>query len=302
MRRHPNPRHLSPGARRRARLWRVGLLAVVALAGMGTLDGVLGASGGSSPAGPGNLDGVLRSSRRRHPKESQPGCPPQTFVPAFFPVGGDWSAMAQAPSPPSTVILDLTSLGAGTAPEQGFRQAVAALQARGVLVLGYSSTAYATRPIDQVVTDVRHYAAWYGVHDVFLDEVTADTAHLAYYQALNRAIRAVEPNATIWLNPGTYPARAYMSLGDVVMAFEGPWSSYRYLRVPAWAFRYPASRFAFTVYDTPAGDLAGGVWLARHRRGGFLYLTDGTGSNPYGNLPSYFGAEAARTPACATGG
>lgn len=271
-------------ASRRSRRYRLARgIGGLVLLGAIALGGVLGASGSPTVARP-------------------PTVCPQMFVPAFFPLGADWTAMAKAPSPPTTVILDLTSLGAGTAPEPGFASAVAALQARGVLVLGYSSTSYATRPIDQVVADARNYAAWYGVHNMFLDEVTSDAAHLGYYQALDKAIHAVEPKATIWLNPGTYPVRAYMGLGDVVMVFEGPWSTYASLRVPHWVYHYPATRFAYVVYDTPAGDLTGGIWLARHRRGGNLYLTDGTGGNPYGTLPSYFAAEDAQAGACATTG
>lgn len=286
MTRHGTRRHLATAARRRGRRRRAGALgaAAVALALAFVLGGAIGAFGGT-----------------RRPAGTQRDCP-SLFVPAFFSPGSDWSAMATASPPPSVVILDLTSLGAGSAPEPAFQAPVAALQAKGVDVLGYSSTSYATRPIAQIVQDARDYAAWYGVHNIFLDEVTSDAAHLAYYRELDAAIRAVDPGATIWLNPGTYPAPAYLSLGDVVMAFEGPWSSFVSLRVPGWVRRYPTSSFAFVVYDAPAGDLTGGWWLARHRHDGYLYVTDGTGGNPYGSLPSYFTAEDAQAVGCGAGG
>lgn len=236
------------------------------------------------------------------PTGSRPRNCPQLFVPAFFRPDDGWAALAKAPAPPGTVLLDLTSLGAGTAPEAGFRPAVAALQKRGVTVLGYSTTIYTHRPMAQVVADVRHYASWYGVHDIFLDQVATGVGQLAYYRALQARIRAVEPKAMIWLNAGTYPARAYMGLGDIVVAFEGPWSNYRAIAVPGWARRYPRSRFAFVVYATPASHLAGTVRLAQRRNAGHLYVTDGTGGNPYGSLPSYFPALDAATAGCASQG
>lgn len=293
--RRRQPRHFAQVSRRRSVTRR---LVPVALLGAVALGVVLTAAGGPTTTNRPTSAGGSSTAGGPTIAKSLTGCP-QLYVPAFFRPGPEWAALAKAKAPPSTVLLDLTSLGAGTAPEAGFRPAVAALQARGVQVLGYSTTSYGTRPIPEVVDDVRHYAAWYGVHNVFLDEVTSGLGHLGYYESLQKAIRAVEPKAKIWLNPGTYPARAYMHLGDVVMAFEGPWSSFRHLVVPSWAHRYAAPRFAFVVYGTGAGNLGGVVRLTRRRHAGYLYVTDGTGGNPYAALPSYFAAEDAATAGCA---
>jgi hypothetical protein len=82
-----------------------------------------------------------------------------------------------------------------------------------------------------------------------------------------------------------------MSVGNVVMVFEGPFSSYLTLHVPSWVRHYPPSRFAHTVYATPGADVSQAVQLSRSRNAGFLYLTDNVGSNPYAALPSYWGQE-----------
>lgn len=220
----------------------------------------------------------------------------QLFVPAFFSPGPEWSAVAASSPVPATMILDITSLGAGTAPIPAFQSAVARMRAKGITVLGYSTTSYGQRSVAQVEQDVRNYKAWYGVTGVFLDQASSSAAQLPYYRALNDYVHRVDPGAPIWLNPGTYPARSYMSLGDVVMAFEGPYSSFAGLRVPAWASDYSASRFAFVIYDAADGHLSGSIWLAKHRRGGNLYITDGTGGNPYSSLPSYWTSEVAQVP------
>ena len=46
------------------------------------------------------------------------------------------------------------------------------------------------------------------------------------------------PGTSIWINPGTYPDSSYMSVGNVVMAFEGPYAQYHNVHVPSWVFDY----------------------------------------------------------------
>jgi hypothetical protein len=213
------------------------------------------------------------------------------FIPAFFPVGSEWTKAIESKPRPSIMILDITSTGAGSAPEPGFRAVVKQAQAAGTKVLGYVSTDYGQRPAAEVETDVQHYRSWYGVTDTFLDLAASGAGQFGYYQALTRDIRAADPGATVWLNTGDYPDQRYMSVADVVMVFEGPYASYRDLQVPSWAFHYPAARFAHTIYATPASDLASAVALSGSRNAGYLYVTDRSGANPYNGLPGYWSRE-----------
>jgi hypothetical protein len=222
------------------------------------------------------------------------------FVPAFFSPGSEWTQAIESKPPPSTMILDITSTGAGSAPEPGFLAVVKRAQAAGIRVLGYASTDYGQRPAAAVEADVRHYRAWYGVTDTFLDVAATGAAQLGYYRALVSVIRAVDPGATVWLNPGGYPDQGYMSIASVVMVFEGSYASYRDLHVPSWASHYPAAKFAHTIYATPASDLASAVSLSRTRGAGYLYVTDRSGANPYSGLPGYWSSEdTAITSSCA---
>ena len=86
------------------------------------------------------------------------------FVPAYFYAAGTWSQADQAK--PSVMILDISGLGAGSAPVPHFRSVVSQAQAAGVTILGYSSTAYGLRPAAAVEADARDYKAWYGVTGV----------------------------------------------------------------------------------------------------------------------------------------
>jgi hypothetical protein len=191
------------------------------------------------------------------------------------------------------MILDITSTGAGSAPDRAYAAAVARAQAAGIKVLGYASTGYARRPAAAVAADVRHYLAWYHVTGIFLDQAATGAAELSYYQKLTSYIRHADPGALVMLNPGTYPDRRYMALGDVVLAYEGSYARYTRLRVPTWVDRYPADRFSHVVYATPGSRLAEALRLALRRHAGYVYVTDMAGRNPYRSLPRYWPAENA---------
>jgi Spherulation-specific family 4 len=225
----------------------------------------------------------------------------QVFVPAYFYAQSEWASAVGGGRRPGAMILDISGVGAGSAPEAHFRELVAQARAAGVTVLGYSSTADGQRPASQVEADIRNYAAWYGVTGIFLDRVSGLAGQAGYYEQIASYVRVRNPGAALWMNVGTYPQdRQYAAMPSVLVVFEGTYSQYVGIRVPAWAREYPASRFAQTVYATPQLDLAGTLALARQRNAGYVYVTDGVGANPYGALPSYWLAElSAASAGCA---
>jgi Spherulation-specific family 4 len=220
------------------------------------------------------------------------GCHPQrTFVPAFFYASGIWQQAADTKPVPSYMILDISGTGAGSGPVAHFQSIVKQERAAGITILGYSSTGYGLRPVSQVEADVRHYKAWYGVTDIFLDEVRGIGSQLPYYRKLAHYIYASNPGSSIWINPGNYPDPSYMSVSNVVMAFEGPYTAYHDVIVPSWVFGYNPDRFANTIYATRGSQVASALSLSRSRNAGYVYVTDGTGGNPYSALPSYWSTE-----------
>jgi len=220
------------------------------------------------------------------------GCHPQrTFVPAFFYASGIWQQAADTKPVPSYMILDISGTGAGSGPVAHFQSIVKQERAAGVTILGYSSVGYTPRPASEVEADVRHYKAWYGITDIFLDEVKGIASQLPYYRKLASYIRTADPGSSIWINPGNYPDPSYMSVSNVVMAFEGPYTAYHNVIVPSWVFGYNPDRFANTIYATRGSQVASALSLSRSRNAGYVYVTDGTGGNPYSGLPSYWSTE-----------
>jgi len=217
----------------------------------------------------------------------------KTFIPAYFGPGAEWTQAVKSQPTPNVMILDVSGLGAGTAPQDKFRVAVRHARAAGVTVLGYSATQYAQRSPQAVEADVENYKAWYGVTGIFLDEVSSSTKQLPYYRRLDTFIHTTTAGAIVWLNPGTYPSSRYMSVGNVLMVYEGTYANYVGQTVPAWVHRFAASRFAHTIYATPASSLDTAIELARTRNAEYVYVTQGSGSDPYSALPSYWSTEDA---------
>jgi Spherulation-specific family 4 len=226
----------------------------------------------------------------------------QLVLPAYFYSSSIWAQASDSKPPPSDIILDISGIGAGSDPLPHFRAVVRQARARGITVLGYISTVDGQRPAAQVETEVRNYKAWYGVTDIFLDRVSGQQQQVAYYRQLASYIHQYDTGSSVWLNPGDFPARAYMSIGNVVMVFEGTYAQYLTFQVPSWTYRYPASKFAHTIYATPGSSLSNALTLAAHRQAGHVYITDGSGANPYAGLPSYWSYEVSAASAGCGGG
>jgi Spherulation-specific family 4 len=218
------------------------------------------------------------------------GCQ-QSFVPSYFYSGTLWDQVIGTSPRPATMFLNVDN-GVGTAPVAHFQQLVKSAQQNGITVLGYSSTEYATRPIAQVEAEVADYKAWYGVNGIMLDTVQGTSGALSYYQQLYNYIHSEIPGAIIWLNPGSFPTSSFMSVANVIMVFEGPYTSFESDSVPSWVNDYSPDRFAQVVYDTPESDLSSVVSQSLSRRAGNLFATDLGEPNPYGALPSYWSTEA----------
>lgn len=275
-------------SQRRGPVWR--RLVLLALAGSSIAAAA--ACGSSPPASSPPASSRPASGR----PVSSPSATPQKscsqlVVPAYFYASSTWAQAADSKPPPTDMILDISGVGAGTEPDAHFTAVVRQVKAKGIAILGYISTVDGQRPAAQIETEARNYKAWYGVTDIFLDRVSGAQPQAAYYRQLAGYIHQLSHGSSVWLNPGQYPDESYMSIGDVVMVFEGTYAQYLSLQVPGWADRYPASKFAHTIYDTPGSGLSQVLDLAASRNAGHVYVTDGSGSNPYDGLPGYWTRE-----------
>ncbi|HEY8452544.1 MAG: spherulation-specific family 4 protein [Micromonosporaceae bacterium] len=164
--------------------------------------------------------------------------------------------------------------------------AMARLRAGGVEVLGRVDTAYATRPVADLLDDVTTWAEYPAV-GIFLDRVPTSPFSIGPVAVAVRAARRAGL-ATVVLNPGAPPDPLYRSLPARVCSFDGPWS--HYLRWDAAGSR-PGD--GHLVHAVPADRLPEAWCLLRRRGAGFGLATDLAGDRPYDGAPSWLSAVAA---------
>jgi hypothetical protein len=213
------------------------------------------------------------------------------LVPAYFhpaQSAAGWSSLADPRL--LAVVLNVDD-GPGDAREAQFVSAVAAIEAAGGTITGYVDAGFGARSITDMQTAARHYQDWYGVSDIFLDQVPAGPATLDVYRTAAATLRAKGATFLVF-NHGVYPDPGYAAIADLLVTFEGPWSAYQLMGAPpAWATALPAWRFCHLVYGVPETALEQAVSLAGQRGVGVLYVTDGQGVNPWNGLPGYFDRE-----------
>ena len=218
----------------------------------------------------------------------------EVVVPAYFHPhvdDGDWATLAESADGTRLVVLNIDS-GPGNLPDPAFAVAADRLRAAGVPVIGYVDTAYGARPGRDQGLEVRRYLDWYGVDGVFLDQVAAGPEQLWKYRRVADDARQLGAGLIVF-NHGVYPTESYAEIADLLVTFEGAWTSYRRLPVPGWAYHRPSGQFCHLVYSTPPELLQNALYFAQRRNTGTVYVTDRGGANPWDRLPSYYPAEIA---------
>jgi hypothetical protein len=218
----------------------------------------------------------------------------ELFVPAYFYNPALWQRADKSGTALGYVILDITGMGAGGSPSPQFQELARGARSAGIGVLGYSSTVDGQRPVSQVEADIRNYSAWYGVTGMFLDRVTGSAQQMPYYRQVASYVRATIPHAQVWMNVGTYPQDPqYLSIGSVVNVFEGSYAQFEADTIPGWAASFPAAKFAYTIVGASKADMSRVLGQLRRRGAGHVYVTDGSGDDPYSSLPGYWSDEVA---------
>ena len=236
-----------------------------------------GVTGGAVTAAAG---GVGRSTAERTGQRAG--------VPGYFYEETDWARACVADG--VRIIVMNPASGPGRQAAAHYVTRTRAARASGIRVLGYVSTRWGRRAQRAVLTDIHRYRRWYGVTDVFLDESATAQDALGWYREVSQVVRRV-PDALVVLNPGVPPDEAYLSVGDMVVVFEGTFDSYRSVRLPAWCAAHPPDRFWHLVHSVSARSLTDVVSRSRLLGAGTLYVTDQSGLNPWGRLPSYWDEE-----------
>ena len=224
----------------------------------------------------------------------------QLLVPAYFYPAGpglkQWERLiASAKEAPILAIVNPES-GPGWKINPEYAAIITRANQAPLPMVGYISTRYGKRPLDEVKGDIDRWVNWYPeMRGFFLDEQSSQVDELGYYTALYDYARQRKPDALILTNPGTQCAEPYLSrpATDVVCLFETA-SGYDKFHLPSWTQRYTTDRFAALAPEVPdATTMRHFVRAAIDKRLGYLYITDRKGDNPWSELPSYWAEEIA---------
>ena len=217
-------------------------------------------------------------------------------IPAYFypTAGGLWNT-AGAAEPGVGIMVANVANGPGTAVNSNYTAAIAQARVAGVQVFGYVYTNYGAISLSTVEANISAWKNLYGVTSIFLDEASTSNSELSYYESLTSYVHAEASGAKTIVNFGTIPAQSEMNAGDVVITFEGDYSSYEGIHFPTWTASFAPTRFYNIVYDVPDQPSMLTVLNEAASAGvGYVYATNDLLPNPYDTLPPYLSAEASQ--------
>lgn len=211
-------------------------------------------------------------------------------VPLYtYPTDSSWSSVIQAkqayPNVPFIAVINPNS-GPGASSDSNYVTGIKNLQAAGIEVLGYVYTSYSSRSTSSVEADVNTYNSWYHVNGIFFDEMSNVAGYETYYSTVSSYAQSLGMSATIG-NAGTAVPTSYIGTVTTICIYEGNGlPSLSSISYPG----YSPSNF----YVIALGVSLSTSFLSQAAASAsWFYLTDASGSNPYGVLPSYFISEVA---------
>lgn len=217
------------------------------------------------------------------------------------PPNADWDRMVSTLPAGSIVNLGLfNGIEYSTGPDPAWLALIDRFHARGVLVVGYIDTNFATgRPSpygwDRTLGGIKGFIdRWYEqypIDGIFFDQAWQYRSAEPFYQALRDHVRAkqgVRGNLTV-VNMATYALYPEtIDLADVVITVEG-WNYEQYAKgykqADFVAVSWPPSKVAHQIYGVAPHELDDAIALSRQRGAGWVFFTD-LGYNYYATLPS----------------
>lgn len=185
-----------------------------------------------------------------------------------------------------------------------YKSAINELQVKGVTILGYVSTRWAARPLQEVFDDIAIYHNEYNIDGIFIDEASEHAQDFdSYYENIIAYIKEQTKFDMDIYNFGIVPDKIYM-INDrdhqvhnalIYEKLDTDWESVVANEpFPDWAKELSTDRFSCIIYNASLGwDYAKEALDAMvKRRCGYIYVThDDNAPNPYDEKPLYWSEE-----------
>ncbi|MER5396065.1 spherulation-specific family 4 protein [Streptomyces sp. NPDC002599] len=208
------------------------------------------------------------------------------LIPLYVHPGADpdaWRRLTETADRTYGVVINPAD-GPGEGPDPAFAAAADALCSAGARLLGYVDTGYGTRDPDLIADEVQRHRDWYGTQGCFLDRVAPTPKALPGCERLVRSLRGLGA-APVVLNMGVHPAPGYARCADLLVTFEGHWSTYvAAFSRPAWTVRHAPELFCHLVYGVPEALVPLAVRTARDRGAAVAGPVTGELPNPWSRL------------------
>jgi hypothetical protein len=264
----------------------IGVFITVAAVGAGGCSSNSGNDAGALNPGDGSGDVTIAVDAR--------GVLPGTIrmaVPAYFPPGPAWQRVIAAAPTVGMVVINPAS-GPGTSTNPQYAQVIAQARAAGIIVLGYVSTNYGQRAEADITADINAYYDQYSLTGLYLAEgpMEADCTTLEpEYRRLVDVAKGRDPQT--YMAVGTHFCPTYVYFFDQMVEFAMSWSNYQLYVTPAWMPAHSPERFCHFISGVPEEEAGAAVSRAIANGAGWVFATEQTEPNPWGQLPSYFDAE-----------
>jgi hypothetical protein len=220
------------------------------------------------------------------------------LVPAYFYPAGpgfeDWKRLIEAAAPVPIVAIANPATGPGKSLNVDYAAIVLRAKKAGVKVIGYVNTEYAKRPRPEIEAEIDRWVRFYPeIQGIFLDAQASAPEHVEFYAALRDYARQKIKEAFLVANPGTVCAEEYLarSTADVTILFQDK-GGFEAFNLPSWARNHHPRQFGAIPYAVETAEqMRDAVREAVAKGIGHLYVTDGAGANPWGQLPVYWKEE-----------
>jgi serine/threonine protein kinase len=232
------------------------------------------------------------------PGKTEPVDSLKLLIPAYFYPAGDglaqWNRLIDSPASSKIIAIVNTSSGPGMIADPNYVKVVDRARQNGVTAIGYVSTRYGKRPLQEVKEDVARWIQFYpGIQGIFFDEQASSAEQVSYYAALYDHVRVEKGLSLVVSNPGTVCAEEYLARPtcDIVCLVEVTKDISAFTR-PAWTNRYSVDHFGGFLCHIAAADVMKKMLPEMRARGiGHCFITDGEEPNPWNRLPQYWNEE-----------
>ncbi len=224
----------------------------------------------------------------------------EILIPLYiYPKDGAWQELIDIknsnPNVGVTAIVNPTN-GHFDSEDSNYTRAIKELKDANIRVIGYVSTQYGERDIDEVISDIEAWSRIYkssGVSGIFFDETSTDIEYLDYYTNLTNQARGRGLDFTI-LNAGITTDQRYIDSGiaNIVVTYEH--TARKLLENPPKRYNSPTAntKLSILVYkleDNIVDDL---ISFAREHKFSYIYFTeDGFDGNPWNSISKYLQVE-----------